>query len=224
MSQSEMVSALDTFPFFKGLPPEVLRKWQKKLNKKFFTKRERLYFPPSCPDVIFFLLSGKVKIAYFSEDGKEFTITILTAGDVYSEHSQAVMTAIEETEVLYLSMADFQLMMDEYPGVARRLVRVLGRILSLNNDLIIDLAFRETSSRLAHAIRRVVFSQTQPLRDEKEFTKVQLTHEELASMSGSTRQTVNEILRHWEQQGILTLHRGYLMLLDPERLWEKIND
>lgn len=222
MSQTEIV--IENFPFFKGLPPEILKKWQKQLRKKHFTKRERLYFPPSYPDVIFFLLSGKVKISYFSEDGKEFTITILAPGDVYSEHSQAIMTAIDETEVLYLSMAEFQLMMDEYPEMARRLVRVLGRILSLNNDLIIDLAFRETSSRLAHAIRRVISSPTQSLEKEREITKVQLTHEELASMSGSTRQTVNEILRHWETQGILTLHRGYLKLLDPERLWEKIND
>jgi len=132
----------------------------------------------------------------------------------------AFATAIEATEVLYLSMTDFRTMMDQCPELARRLVRVLGQILRLTNDLIIDLAFRETTSRLARVFWRTLQSQRPETGEPYIFY---LTHEELASLSGSTRQTVNEILGHWAQQGILELHRGYVTLLRPERLWEKMN-
>ncbi|SHN88364.1 Crp/Fnr family transcriptional regulator [Desulfitobacterium chlororespirans] len=215
MSNPKTIPDLDRFAFFHGLPPAFLQIWKRNFNRMSFTKRQRLVFPSSCSDVIFFVLSGKVKIAYTSEDGKEFAIAILSAGEVYSEHSLALATAIEKTEVLYVSMADFKAMMDECPELARHLVRLLGKILRLTNDLIVDLAFRETSSRLARVFRRTM--------QGKNDNAIYLTHEELASLSGSTRQTINEILRHWEQQGIVALHRGYVVLLLPERLWEKIS-
>lgn len=223
MSNPKAMPSLAVFPFFDGLPNELLESWKRYFSQKTFAKRQRLVFPSSCTDVIFFVLSGKVKIAYTSEDGKEFTVTILSTGEVYSEHSLALATAIQKTEVLYVSMADFRAMMDECPELDRRLVRLLGKILRLTNDLIIDLAFRETSSRLAR-----VFWRTLQVKDVKsegdEQDTIFLTHEELASLSGSTRQTVNEILRHWEQQGILALYRGHVMLKDPQRLWDKIKN
>lgn len=224
MTKPTTIPDLEMFPFFCGLPPALLESWKENFSRKHFAKRQHLIFPSSCPDVIYFIISGKVKISYFSEDGKEFSVSMLSAGEAYSEHSEALSTAVEETEVLYLSMADFRLMMDEYPELARRLVRLLGQILRLTNDLIIDLAFRETSARLARVFWRTVQSQSQSLGKSKDAYTIQLNQEEFASLIGSTRQTVNEILRHWELQGILTLHRGFVVLLNPERLWEKLSD
>ncbi|AGA68181.1 cAMP-binding protein [Desulfitobacterium dichloroeliminans LMG P-21439] len=212
---------LGIFPFFSGLPPALLESWKKYFKGKSFAKRQRLVFSSPGSDVIFFVLSGEVKIAYSSEDGKEFTITLLSVGEVYSEHSLAMATAIEKTEVLYISMADFRNIMDESPEVARRLVRLLGTILRLTNDLIADLAFRETASRLARVFWRTL--QAKNITMKQQCYTIHLTHEELASLSGSTRQTINEILRHWEQQGILELHRGHVMLLKPEKLWVKVS-
>lgn len=223
MPKPPTIPDLEFFSFFRGLPPVLLEKWQGNLNRKRFAKRQRLIFPSSCQDVIFFLISGKVKIAYYSEDGKEFTITILSAGEIYSQHSLAVATALENTEILYLSMADFQGMMDECPELARRLVRVLGQILRLTNDLILDLAFREAALRLARVFWRSSQSTRLDSHREESILTFFLTNEELASLSGTTRQTVNEILRHWEQQGIVELHRGHVVLLQPERLWNKIS-
>lgn len=222
MPKPPTIPDLELFPLFRGLPPSLLETWKPSFSKKRFSKRERLIFPSSRPNVIFFIFSGKVKISYYSEDGKEFTVAILAAGEVYSEHSLALATAVEETEVIYLSMADFGLMMDESPELARRLVRVLGQILRLTNDLIVDLAFREVASRLARVFWRTLQSQRLDPTVVEPYT-LYLTHEELASLSGTTRQTVNEILRHWEQQGILALHRGHVILLNPDRLWEKLD-
>ncbi|MGE4272767.1 MAG: Crp/Fnr family transcriptional regulator [Desulfitobacterium sp.] len=221
MPNPKNIPDLGIFPFFNGLPPALLESWKKYFNRKSFAKRQRLVFPSTGSDVIFFVLSGEVKIAYSSEDGKEFTITILSAGEVYSEHSLAMATAIEKTEVLYINMADFRSIMDESPEVARRLVRLLGTILRLTNDLIADLAFRETASRLARVFWRTLQAKNITMKQKRD--TIHLTHEELASLCGSTRQTINEILRHWEQQGILELHRGYVVLLKPEKLWVKVS-
>lgn len=220
MTNPSNIPDLEQFPFFRGLPSSLLESWKPRFNRQRFVKRKPLLFTSSCPDVIFFVLSGKVKISYYSEDGKEFTVAILSPGEVYSEHSLALATAVEETEVLYLSMADFRSLMDESPELARRLIRVLGQILRMTNDLVVDLAFREAASRLARVFWRVLQSEKLTRKDAY---CLHLTHEELAALSGTTRQTVNEILRHWERQGILALQRGQVMLLNPDRLREKLD-
>lgn len=212
---------LTLLPFFRDLPSSLLKAWTANFTWQRYSKRQPLVFPTSCPDVIFFVLSGKVKISYYSEDGKEFTVALLAQGEVYSEHSLALATAVEETEVLYTSMAEFRKMMDESPELARRLIRVLGQILRQTNDLIVDLAFREAASRLARVFWRTLL--TQPSGTPPETCCLHLTHEELASLSGTTRQTVNEILRHWERQGIVALQRGQVLLLQPDRLREKLD-
>lgn len=237
-------SCLEQIPLFRGLPTQLMQSWEPRIKRQRFAKRQPLHFPSSCPNVIFFVLSGKVKISYCSEDGKEFTVAMLSPGEVYSEHSLALATAVEETEVLYLSMADFNLLLDESPELARRLIRLLGQILRMTNDLIMDLAFREAASRLARvfwrelqveraksSLSQATASATQTdipvhlLRgDDQEPVSpptLHLTHEELASLSGTTRQTVTEILRHWERQGILSLQRGQVTFLDLKRLREK---
>lgn len=219
MSSQPSLSDLEAFALFQGLPAFLLESWKPKFKRQRFAKRQPLHFPASCPDVIFFVSSGKVKISYYSEDGKEFTVAILAAGQVYSEHSLALATALEETEVLYLSMAEFHCMMEESPELARRLIRVLGQILRITNDLIVDLAFREAAPRLARVFLRVA----QRSSSAPEQYSVRLTHEELAALSGSTRQTINEILRHWERQGILALQRGQVLILNLERLQDKLN-
>lgn len=209
---------LGLFPLFRGLPSSLLESWKPRFNRRCFSKRQPLLFPSSCLDVIFFGCSGKVKISYYSEDGKEFTVAILATGEVYSEHSLAVATAVEESEVLYLSMVEFTRIMEESPELARRLIRVLGQILRMTNDLIVDLAFREAASRLARVFWRAVQAER-----KHNYCCVHLTHEELASLSGTTRQTVNEILRRWERQGILTLQRGQVLILNLDRLQEKLD-
>lgn len=218
MSSQPGFPDLGLFPLFKDLPDPLLESWKPRFIRERFAKRQLLQFPASCPDVIFFVCSGKVKISYYSEDGKEFTVAILAAGQVYSEHSLALATALEETEVLYVSMAEFRWMMEESPELARRLIRVLGQILRITNDLIVDLAFREAAPRLA----RVFLRMAQRSSSGDNYC-VRLTHEELASLSGTTRQTVNEILRHWERQGILALQRGQVVILNLDRLREKLN-
>jgi len=215
-----VVSPLEQFQLFHGLPPEVMRKWGARFSVRRFAKRQNVAFPPDCPDAIYFVRSGRVKISYFSEDGKEFTVALLGPGEIYSEHSLATATALEDSEVLYTSMREFRSMLEEYPDLSLRLIRVLGQILRSTNDVILDLAFREVSARLA----RILLNASRKGEGAEGPCSLYLTHEEMASLAGTTRQTVNEILKRWERQGITSLHRGAITVLDSKELINKLRE
>ena len=217
-----MSLALEQFPLFDGLSPELLIRWESYFSERCFTKRQILEFPSNCTEPIYFIRSGRVKVSYLSEEGKEFTVACLSPGEVYSVHSLASATALENSVVVYLGMDKFRPMLGECPELALRLIRLLGNILKETNDVILDLAFRDVSVRLA----RVILREGQPGLNQR--SKLQLpyfldfTHEQFAALSGTTRQTVNEILKRWERQGIVAMKRGKLTVLNWEMLTDKL--
>lgn len=215
-----MSSALEQFPLFHGLSPEFLTRWEGCFKVRRFNKRQILDFPVDCLEPIYFIRTGRVKVSYLSEDGKEFTVACLSAGEVYSVHSLASATALENSVVVYLGMDQFRPMLGECPELGLRLLRLLGNILKETNDVILDLAFRDVSVRLAHVILR----EGQPRLNQRSELSLpyylDFTHEQFAALSGTTRQTVNEILKRWERQGIVAMKRGKLAVLN----WELLND
>ena len=217
-----MSLTLEQFPLFHGLSPELLTHWEGYFKERRFTKRQILQFPSDCSEPIYFIRTGRVKVSYLSEDGKEFTVACLSPGEVYSVHSLAFATALENSVVVYLGMEKFRPMLAESPELGLRLIRLLGNILKETNDVILDLAFREVSVRLAHVILR----QGQPSINQSSKSPVpyflDFTHEQFAALSGTTRQTVNEILKRWERQGIVAMKRGKLAVLNWDLLRDKL--
>jgi len=215
-----MSSTLEQFPLFNGLSPKLLSRWERYFKERSFTKRQILNFPSDCTEPIYFIRTGRVKVSYLSEDGKEFTVACLSPGEVYSVHSLASAIALENSVVVYLGMDKFRPLLSECPELSLRLIRLLGNILKETNDVILDLAFRDVSERLAHVILREGqhgINQQLPLPNFLNFT-----HEQFAALSGTTRQTVNEILKRWERQGIVAMKRGKLAVLNWEMLTDKL--
>jgi len=217
-----MSSTLEQFPLFQGLSPELLTRWEGFFRERRFTKRQILDFPSDCSEPIYFIRTGRVKVSYLSEDGKEFTVACLSPGEIYSVHSLASATALENSVVVYLGMDKFRPLLGECPELSLRLIRLLGNILKETNDVILDLAFREVSVRLAHVILR----EGHPGANQQAVAKIpyflDFTHEQFAALSGTTRQTVNEILKRWERQGIVAMKRGKLSVLNWEMLTDKL--
>lgn len=212
-------AVLAKFKLFHGLPGEELDQYSKYFTCRRFGRREQMTFPEDFADAVFFISKGRVKVSYFSEDGKEFTVTILGPGEMYSRHSEGTVTALEETEIWLISMADFSRIMAENPLLPLRLIRILGGILRETNNAIQNLAFREVSSRLARFLLR------QAAERGKEGPKgmvvpLELTHEDIANLIGSSRQTVTSTLRRFDQNGIISLSRGHITIKDWERLQE----
>ncbi|KKM09034.1 hypothetical protein SY88_21120 [Clostridiales bacterium PH28_bin88] len=212
-------AVLAKFQLFDGLPEEELGRYGRYFSCRRFGRREQMTFPEESADAVFFVSRGRVKVSYFSEDGKEFTVTILGPGEMYSRHSEGTVTALEETEVWLISMADFRRILAENPLLPLRLIRILGGILRETNNAIQNLAFREVSSRLARFLMRQAAERGKE-GPEGLVVPVELTHEDIANLIGSSRQTVTSTLRRFDQNGIISLNRRHVMIKDWERLQE----
>jgi len=205
-----LLGQLQHIPFFAGLQDERLKRYAGWFTCQKFSRRQQVAFEQWQDDVIFFILSGRVKVSYFSENGQEIIVGLLGAGQVYSRHSEAVITAMEETEAAFIRTRNFITILTQNPELYPRLIKVLGQVLRTTNEAIQNLAFREVSSRLAAFLLERA--------GEGDTLALDLTHEEIANLLGSRRQTITATLNRWSKAGILLINRQKITILDRQRL------
>ena len=120
------------------------------------------------------------------------------------------MSALEDGETRSVFRDDFALLQRTHPGVKDVLLRLLADQLRRATDRIVEAHFVDAETRVR---RRVV-----ELSTAYESDVVPLTQEDLAAMAGTSRATVNRVLREEESRGVVALRRGQTTILDRAEL------
>lgn len=205
------------YKLFEGLSEPNKQKVLNLFKSALFARKERISFGDSTQDYIYLVKSGRVKISYLSPEGKEIIVTILYPGDIYSLHSEANATVLEPAEVLYISSRGFTRLIIENPDLTPNLVRILGIILKNTNDALLNLAFKEVNSRVASLLLKTAKEKGVTTGEGIEF-ELGLTHEEIAGIISSRRQTVTTILNRFESAGIISIQRKKYIVKNLEML------
>lgn len=210
---------LNEFSLFKNMPVEESQKLIPYFTKSFFSKKKQLEFAGTSQDCIYFVKSGRVKVSYLSPEGREITVTILHPGDLYSMHSEATITVIEPAEIWHIATNDFKKILLEYPDLAINLFKILGAILKNTNDALLNLAFKEVNSRLANLLLKM--ARENGVNTDTGITfKMDLTHEDIANLISSSRQTVTTVLNRFEKAGIIQINKKQITVKNMEKLSE----
>jgi CRP/FNR family transcriptional regulator, cyclic AMP receptor protein len=122
----------------------------------------------------------------------------------------ATVSALEEGETRSVFRDDFAELQRSHPGVKDVLLSLLAVQLERTSDRILEAHYVDAETRVRR--RLVELGETYGRGDGK--TVVPLTQEDLAAMAGTSRATVNRVLRDEERRGTLELGRGRATLLD----------
>jgi CRP-like cAMP-binding protein len=127
------------------------------------------------------------------------------------------VAALEEAETLSIHQIDFAALRDRTPTVDRFLVGLLTAQVRRLSGQLVEALYLPADTRVRRRLLDVMaaFGPVQP------GTVVPLTQEELASLAGTSRATVNKVLREEQAAGTIELARGRTTLLDPEALERK---
>jgi len=215
---SAMCLDLGDTELFSGLPESLTGRFAGLALLRRLRRRQRLAFPAE-DDAVFLIKSGRIKVSYFSEEGRELTVMVLHPGQLYSRHSEAAVTALDDCELWIFPMPVFKRILTADPEIPLRLIKILGHILKKTNDALQNLAFREVSSRLA----RFLLEQADENGAGGSVFPLPFTHEEMANLIGSTRQTVTSLLNRWDKNGIIVIGRRRLAIKDRDRLEEMLS-
>ncbi|MFC1541456.1 Crp/Fnr family transcriptional regulator, partial [Candidatus Latescibacterota bacterium] len=173
-------------------------------------------------DTLFIILKGKVKVTTFSESGKEVIFSILSEGDFFGDMSlmdgkprSATVISIEDSELRLIRRNDFIKLVEKHPRIALKLLEELTSRLRKADERIESLAIHDVTGRLAGVLLQLAeeFIDT---KDKSVLIKSRPTHQELANMVGTTRETVTRILKQLENKNYINMSGKDLLILDSE--------
>lgn len=192
--------------------------------QKVFKKGEYLYMPEEHSDKIYFLNNGRVKIGNYADSGKEITKAILTKGEVFGELSLIGETkrrdfalAMEETTVCVLSTEDMKNLMREHSALSLFMMRIMGsRVLEMEQRLE-SLVFKDSRTRIVEFLKDLATKKGQRVGYEMLVRRF-MTHQEIANLTATSRQTVTTVLNELRNKNILTFNRRRLLIRDMDKL------
>lgn len=191
-----------------------------------FKRGEYIFLPEEDADKVYFVFEGRVKIGTYGEDGKEITKTILGPGEVFGELSiissnrekrRDFAYAMEKTTTCVLSMDEIKSLMREYDGFSLFMMKILGRRVLKMEKRLESLVFKDSRTRIVEFLYNLAEEKGQRVGYETVVRKF-MTHQEIANLTATSRQTVTTILNELRNDNILTFNRKRLLIRDMELL------
>jgi CRP-like cAMP-binding protein len=191
---------------------------------KEFKRGEYIYMSHDIADRIFFLTEGRVKIGSYSDSGKEITKAILSKGEVFGELAIVksgkrgdFALAMENTKCCIVTKEEMHELLKEHNSFSLFLMRVLGsRALEMENRLE-SLVFKDSRKRIIEFLLEMQEKNGERVGYEYVIRKF-LTHQEIANLTATSRQTVTTVLNDLRSNDIIKFDRKRLLIRDMEAL------
>ena len=213
-------------PLFESLSLDELEAVASVTIARTFNRDSVIILAEEEGDVLFLIRGGQVKVSIVSEDGREVILSLLGPGAVFGELSlldgrprSANVVATEETELIMLRRADFVQLIYRVPGIATALLAELASRLRKTDRQIEGLALLDVTSRISETLLQLAGERGVETPEGVVIQK-RPTHQDLANMSGTTRETVSRVLKRLESQGYIAC-RGRSITILREEDWNR---
>jgi CRP/FNR family transcriptional regulator, cyclic AMP receptor protein len=161
--------------------------------------------------IVYFVKRGAVRIARLTEDGKDVTVALLGPGDLFGEEvlfgdqPRTTVAVVVEDALLCTSRAeDVFALMTRDPALALNVARLLSDKLDAARSTMEDLAYARIADRIEHLYRKLALEHGVAVRGGTKIA-LRLTHADVASLVGSTRETVSVEMAKLVEAGRLRL-------------------
>ncbi len=197
-------------------------------TQRTFAKGEQFFVPDDLSDRIFFITEGRVKISSMNDEGKEITKAILGKGEVFGEMAlvgeerrRDSAVALENTTACVVTLDELHELMRDRSDLNLFFMRIFSsRQLEMERRLE-SLVFRDSRSRIVEFLVELTRSKGQRVGFEWVIRKP-ITHQEIANMTATSRQTVTTTLNDLRFKKLLTFNRARLLVRDLDGLAAEI--
>src|SRR5207302_6052781 len=211
---------LKQVPLFADLADEDLRELIAVAKRRIFRSGEVIFHRDDPGQVLYVIKEGKVKISLISPEGQEISLVVFGKGECFGEFAildglprSADAVALERVECYTLQRSDFHKAIMKNPKIAIQVLESLSKRLRNTDQMVENLIFLDVYGRVAKKLLEL--AETHGVKVENGTRiEVRLTQQELASMVGASRESVNKVMGYFTDKGYIstdkhriTLHR-----------------
>lgn len=215
---SNIESFLQWVPLFSNLKPEELQSFIPYFSSKSYERGQTIFLEQEKGNEFYIIESGMVKI-FRIQKGREVILAIFREGDYFGEMSvldenevrSANAEALEPTRLYVLKSADFVNILLKNPEFMLKLLQTSWIRLRKANDMIKDLTTLDARSRILKTLERI--GREHGYHEGNDIhIHIRLTHQQLADMSNTVRETVTKTLLELQREGKITINRRKVIL------------
>ena len=207
---------------FSGLSPDIQARLRAILHVRTFVAGEQIFAQGAPAPAFYIVASGRVKLVRVTVEGYALILCVPGPGDCFcpvpvlddgTQLGSAV--ALTDATLLWAESREFRALCEKSPELLAAMQGIcLGEVRRLISRFE-SLASHRLTQRLAGAM--LAESRHRQI-DGFPPDELHLTHQELAELVGAARESVSRLLAQWEQQGVVTLKRGLVIVRNREEL------
>jgi CRP/FNR family transcriptional regulator, cyclic AMP receptor protein len=194
-------------------------------RRQRFVRNEVVFREGEIGDAVHLLAKGTVAVRVSTPAGDVVTLDVLRAGEAFGEQAlvgdddrrSATVIALERVETMRLTREDFENLLVTQPRVGRLLVAMLDARLRATSQSLLEALYLAAEARVFRQLGRLAV-----IYAEVGSGAVPVTQDDLATMAGTTRQTVNRVLRQAQDDGLVVLARGKVEITDAAGLAKRV--
>ena len=206
------------WPLLADLPPAGVRQLMSIARRRTFGRGEVVFHRDDPAESLHLIVRGRFGARVQTPVGDSVLLDVLGPGQAFGElalllpgaRRSATVTALEDGETRSVFRDDFALLQREHPGVKDVLLRLMAEQLCRSTDRIVEAHYVDAETRVRRRLAELAATY--------ESGVVPLTQEDIAAMAGTSRATVNRVLREEERAGAVALARGRTTVLDAGSL------
>jgi len=205
---------------FSGIPEEDVRAVLALARRSTYRRGEVVFHRHDPADAVHLITKGRFDVRVTTSHGDEVALAIRGPGETFGElavvtedERSATVTALEPGETLVVRGSELRRLAHRHATLDEILVRLLAERVAFLSERLVEAYTVDAETRVARRVLELgrVYGTSPPI-------VIPLIQDDLAALAGTSRATVNRVLREAERRGLVELGRGRTILLDPEGL------
>ncbi|TAM57675.1 cyclic nucleotide-binding domain-containing protein [bacterium] len=225
-SMPNKVWYLEQSRLFRGVPLDEVERMADLFHEYDYDPKRLIFGEGDLGDAIYLLKVGHVRLYRLTEDGKEISLALLGPGDVFGElalfeetRRSTFAETLDRAHVCAASIEDFTQLMAHRPQLTMMVAREIARRRTEAETRIAGMTYASVRGRLAAALQHLLGEHGEDLPGGGKRITLRLSHQELANLAGTSRETCTVELGRMQRAGLLEFDREHCIVVPcPERL------
>ncbi|MEM1322164.1 MAG: Crp/Fnr family transcriptional regulator [Bacteroidota bacterium] len=226
MNANTKTAFLEQFPLFSVLSAEEKQRLIQMVEFKRKARHQYIYMTGDTSDTIYFLAKGVVKIGTHSNDGREVIKAILHPMAMFGElcvvgesnRPDFARAMSQDVQYFALNVQDFKSLISTNHRLCNRLMNMLGERLRKTENRLEALIFKDARTRIIEFIKDSARKRGMRIGLDETLVKHTLTQQDIANITGTSRQTVTSVLNDLKKSNLIHFNRRSILIRDLARL------
>jgi len=214
-------------PSLEGLHPMALKNFTEGRNINIYKKKQVIYSQGNHPNMLYYVVKGKVKTFKTNEYGKELVIELYSPGDFLGYITLLEQTtyrdtakALEETQLAIIPKEEFEELLNKSPEAAKKFIQLLAKDITAQENHLLGLAYNSLRKKVAEAL---IMLQKKYSTEQDEIFATDISRENLASIAGTATESLIRTLSHFRNKKIIEIEGGSIKIINYKKLEKMVN-